>query len=409
MQEPVLSPESRYRWVIAVLILAAHLCVGLNLFSVSPVLPVIIEEYGISRTAASLLVALALLVTAAFGLPGGVIAMRLGLKTAFALAWFFMGLQALSALAPGYPALLFLRLLFGLGAALVLTATGPLLVTRLRPREVLLMNGLNTAVLSSGIALSVGGMASLAESIGWEAALSAYGALGVAGTAAWLLAGQGAVEFSSTERISIRGAPSVLLRRPILLLLAADAGVLVQYTALSAWLPTFYSESRGMTLSQAGLATGILPFAGIFGVLLGGILPLVMRSPRLFLLVPGVMVILGGLGSFVMDDLTVTYAGLVLLGLGSWLYVPTLLSLSMDLVDRVPARIAIVWGSLITFSGFSMFVSPIFVGYLYDRYDSYLPGFILASVASWTLFASGLFISPSPLARNGLAKGENLL
>ncbi|MCH7521900.1 MAG: ACP S-malonyltransferase [Candidatus Marinimicrobia bacterium] len=50
---------SRYRYVIAGLILAAHLCIGINVFAVSPVLLVIIEEYGISRTAASLLVALA--------------------------------------------------------------------------------------------------------------------------------------------------------------------------------------------------------------------------------------------------------------------------------------------------------------------------------------------------------------
>ena len=405
--------EGNYRWVIAVLILTAHLCVGLNLFSVSPVLPVIIEEYRISRTEASLLVALALLVTAAFGLPGGVIAMRLGLKNALALAWLCMGLQALAGLAPGYPALLMLRLLFGLGAALVLTATGPLLVSWFRPREVLIMNGLNTAVLSAGIALSVGGMAPLAEAIGWEAALSAYSGLGAAGTVAWLLAGKENRVSAASEPISLRQAPPVLLQRPILLLMAADAGVLVQYTALSAWLPTFYSETRGMALSQAGLATGLLPFAGIFGVLLGGILPLVVQSPRLFLIAPGVMVILGGLGSFMVGHPGVTYAGLTLLGVGSWLYVPTLLSLSMDLVDRNPARIAVVWGALITFSGFSMFASPIIVGFLYDFFETYLTGFILASVAAWTLLISGLLIDPPSTHRNrsgnGIAKHKNLL
>ena len=39
--------------------------------------------------------------------------------------------------------------------------------------------------------------------------------------------------------------------------------------------------------------TGLLPFVGIFGVLLGATLPLRIHSPRPFLVVPGVMVILG--------------------------------------------------------------------------------------------------------------------
>lgn len=387
----------RYRYVIAGLILAAHLCIGLSVFAVSPVLLVIIEEYGINRAAASLLVALPLLAAAAFGLPGGIIAMRLGLRLAFSAAWVSMGLLALSALAPNYPALLALRLVFGLGSALVLTATGPLLAAWFPPKEVVLMNGLNTAILSLGIALSVGTMAPLAEVVGWQAALTVYGGLGVLGTLAWLILGKGTPEAGpeagvSAEKISVGQIPAVLFRRPILLLLAADAGVLVQYTALTAWLPSFYYETRGMTMSQAGFLTGLLPFVGIFGALLGGVLPLRLHARRLFLVAPGIMVIFGGLGSFALDNVPATYVGLFLLGLGSWLYVPTLLGLTMSLVNQVPGRVAIVWGSLITFSGFAMFAAPIFVGFVRDVSGSFLPGFLISSAAAWTLLTAGLLV-----------------
>lgn len=407
------SPESqgdRYRYAIAGLILAAHLCIGLNVFAVSPVLLVVIEEYGISRAGASLLVALALLAAAAFGLPGGIIAMRLGLKLSFTLAWASMGLLVLSALAPNYPALLGLRLVFGLGSALVLTATGPLLGAWFQPREVVVMNGLNTAVLSLGIAVSVGTMVPLAEAAGgWRTALTIYGALGVLGTLAWLILGRAAPQPGyapghqpgltpgpetgrGSERISVGQIPAVLFRRPILLLLAADAGVLVQYTALSAWLPAFYTETRGLTMSQAAFLTGLLPFVGIFGALLGGLLPLRVNKPRLFLVAPGVMVIFGGLGSFGLDYMPAVYLGLFLLGLGSWLYVPTLLGLSMSLVNRDPGRVAIVWGSLITFSGFAMFAAPILVGFMRDVSGTFMLGFLICSAAAWTLLAAGLLV-----------------
>ena len=66
---------------------------------------------------------------------------------------------------------------------------------------------------------------------------------------------------------------------------------------------------------------------------------------------PGVLVLIGGPGSFLLGSPAGIYLGLALVGIGSWLYVPTLLSRTMELVGRDPQRVAVVWGSLITFSG----------------------------------------------------------
>ncbi|MCI0895756.1 MAG: MFS transporter, partial [Chloroflexi bacterium] len=111
--------QSRYRFVIAALLLAAHLTVGLNMFSVAPILLPIIQDYDINRTTAGLLVALVPLAAAGFGLPGGIVTVKLGLRRAFMIAWFLMGLAALSAVAPNYLTLMALRLAYGLGIALV--------------------------------------------------------------------------------------------------------------------------------------------------------------------------------------------------------------------------------------------------------------------------------------------------
>ena len=58
--------RSQYRLVIAGLLLLANLALGLSLFAASPILPLIIEDYGISRASAGLLVTLALLIAAVF-------------------------------------------------------------------------------------------------------------------------------------------------------------------------------------------------------------------------------------------------------------------------------------------------------------------------------------------------------
>ena len=79
--------RSRYRFVIAGLLLLANLVLGLNLFAASPIVPLIIEDYGVSRAAAGLLVTVPLMVAAVFGLPGGLIIARIGVRRAFTAGW----------------------------------------------------------------------------------------------------------------------------------------------------------------------------------------------------------------------------------------------------------------------------------------------------------------------------------
>lgn len=399
--------RSRYRLVIAGLILAAHLAVGLNVFAVSPILLLIIDDLSINSTTASLLVALPLLVAALFGLPGGLITMRLGLKRTFAAAWVAIGLLALSPLATNFASLLTLRLIYGLGIAMVLTATGPLLMQWFRPKEILIMNGLTTAVLSLGIALALATAVPLAEALEWESALGVFGTAGILGTLAWVWLGRAPPrEGNLSAAVPVRGIFLVLRSRGILLLLAADAGVLIQYTALSAWLPTFYYEVREMSLARAGYITGLLPLVGVFAVLAGALLPLRFGPPRVFLIVPGIMVVLGGLGAFSLDNTPAIYVSMILVGIGSWLYVPTLLSWSMQLAGMVPGNVAIVWGSFITVSGIGMFISTVVVGILRDASGAFTIGFLICSVAGWSLLLAGIFIPGGVYHSQGQPEGQ---
>ena len=81
-----------------------------------------------------------------------------------------------------------------------------------------------------------------------------------------------------------------------------------------------------------------------------------------------------------------------MLGVGSWLYVPTLMTLSISLPGMTPEKVALVWGFFMTVSGFGMFVSPLLVGGLRDIYGSFLPGFAVCAVAAWSLLAAGILM-----------------
>ena len=384
---------SHYRFVIGGLTLLAHFVTGANFQNVSPILPLISDDYEISHATAGLLVGVVVVVHAILGIPGGVLIGRLGIWRAYTFSWLLIGLLTLTVLSPGFGGLLALRAAYGIGAGAMVLASGPLIMQWFRPKELGVITSLNIASLTLGITVSISSVAPLSEVMGWQKALGVFGGLGLVGTLLWMVWGRTREGVrGSVTPLTFRQIKAVLGNRTLLVLCGADAASVAQLLVLGGWLPTFYHETRGMSLSEAGLVTSILPFMGIFGVLLGGFLPLRFGARRHYLIVPGAMVGIGGLGSFLIDNTAVTYLSLMLLGMGSWMYTPTILTLPMELPGMTPHRVAIAWGLITTTSGVSAFIAPIVVGAIRDTMDTFIPGFLLFSVLSWFLLVAGLLL-----------------
>ena len=371
----------------------AWLASGLSLVALSPILPLITEEYGISHTMAGFLVAVVFIITAAFGLPGGIIVGRLGLRRTYTITLFMIGSMTLMFLSPNFYGLLGLRIVYSLGMALISPATGHLIMQWFRSREYSIMTSMMVGCTAVGSVISLSTAALLADILGWERVLGLFGAVGLAAAFAWLLWGKArAGEEHIRPVLAWQEIRAILGNRTILLICAADVAVFMQYFALSSWLPTFYKDTRGMSLTQAGLIISLLPFTGIFAVLLGGFLQSKISSKRLFLIVPGAMAGLGGLGSYLISDTTLTYVAVIVLGLGTWLCIPTILTLPMEIRGMTPGRIAIYWGWLSTISGTGIFIAPLVVGAMKDFTGDFVPGFLIFSVLAWFMVAAGFLL-----------------
>ena len=299
---------STYRFVIAGLSLALNFSLGLSFLAVAPVLPLIRDDYDINRGTASLLIAAVIMVQAALGIPGGVLVGRIGVRRALMGGWLLASAPALSVLAGSFTTLLILRITYGIGFALLLPAMGPLMMQWFRPRELPLMNSMNLVAVTVGIAASTFSAAPLADVLGWRGVLSLFGGFALAGALAWMVLGRTREEVRGTiQSISVREVWSVIRSRTTLLLALADVGPFAQYVALTAWLPTYYHEELGMSLSKAGFVVGLLPLTGIFALLLVGLLGLHVKRRKPFLIVPGVLVGFAGMGSGVFWGATRRY------------------------------------------------------------------------------------------------------
>ena len=401
-ESATLSPK-RYRFVVAGFTVLGYLAAGMALLAPSPLLPLIIEDYSINWTTASLLITLTLLMAAGMGLPGGVIIARIGIRRAYAASWFLMTLPVLSPLAVNFAALLALRVAAGAGFVVAGIAAGPLLMQWFRLRETLVMNGLNMAALNVGMAASLFAAAPLAEALGWRGALAVFSAPSVLGAIVWIPLSRPVRETAPpSPMFSPRAVWAVISDRTVLLLVAAQTGALTQYSALTSWLPSFLNEVRGLSLNQAGFATGLLPFVGIFALLLAGFASYRLGPSRNFLIASGLLAVIGGPGAFLFGNLSGIYISIIVLGIGTHLYSPISLSLSMGLPGMTPEKLAIVWGVIFSVSSFGMFLSPLVVGVLRDTSGSFMPGFAISAASAWALIIAGLLL---PRSTPGPARG----
>ena len=383
-----------YRFVIAGLIALLGFSGGLSFFAIGPIVPLIIDEYGINYSTASLLISVVALVHVGFAIPASMLVGRVGLKKLIAFGSVASSVPLLSFMAAdSLPFLLALRAVYGLGFVMVFPATGPLFMQWFRPKELPLVNGVFIAAASLGIATSTFIVAPLSEAIGWEVALSAFGGVSLLAAVSWLALGRGQRGVREIESRSVKERVwGVVRSRNTLLVVAADAGPFALLTVALAWLPTFYNEVHGISLAKAGALMGLLSLAGVVALVLASLLAMRVHQRRPFLIIPGILVGFAGFGAFLLADSVAVYLAVVALGFACWFYLPVLMTYPMELNPTDPNRVAVIFATFLTIGGIVNFIAPLTVGALVDVTGSFLPGFALFAILAWSLGIAGFLL-----------------
>lgn len=396
-QQESVSPKdhrsSPFRFIIAGTILWISFSLGLSMFAVSPVTPLIMDDYGINRGIASLLISLIHLTHLLFAIPGSMLVSRIGSRNLIFLGALLGSAPILSFLAVNFPLLVLTRVLYGIGLALVFPAVGPLVMNWFHPKELPVFNGLFIAALTFGMAISSFAVVPISEAIGWKAALSIFGAVPLVGGFCWIALGQRTqASVQAVDHLTFKSTLRIVRSRNTLLIAAADAGPYALLTATAAWLPTFYHEVHGMSLSEAGSLMGLSSLAGAISLVIASLLVLRIRHRRPMLIVPGVIVGFAGFGSFLLADTPLLVLAILSLGAAGWFYVPTLLTIPMELPGANANSVAVTFGTLMSMGSILTMVSPLTVGVSTDLMGSYIPGLALFSVLAWSLMVAGAML-----------------
>lgn len=381
---------------------------GANFLAPAPLFPLIMRDYGVDRATVSLLIASVTLMFALFTLPGGILAAKIGLSRAFTLGCFLMAAGMLVPLAPNFPALVGLRIVFGIGAAIAFPVTNALVMQWFQPRELPIVNGLNITGQSVGVAASMFLGVPLAGLLAWQLPLFLFGLVPLAGTLLWLAVARERPPQDSAGMAppSVRDLLGILRERTALLLQLAVVGPFAMFVAFSSWLPTYYNEALGMPLAQASFIVGIIPLAGGVATVVGGVLAARLGLRRPFLIVAGAFLPFAALAAFLFDNLAVLYGGIVLLGFWGSFFTPALFTIPMEIHRTSPERAAVVTAAAVAVGDLASFASPILVGATTDATGSFLPSLTVLALLSATLLAAGALMpetGPGASAREGVA------
>lgn len=383
-----------YRFLIEGLLFFSYFVFGMSWIGYSPFLKEIQTQFSLDYAKTGLVISAVSFAKIFLPFVAGWTAVRFGVSRTILIGNLCICASLYSPFATGFPELLGSRVLFGVGGAIVVTLLGPAVLQWFPPRELALVNGFNYVAVNSGITLSLFITIPLAATFGRTQVLVAYAAASTAIALGWLLFGKDRVQASH------RGGPKpsyaeIFRMKEAWWLTLAAAGPLCVYLVFNTWLPTFYKESLGLGAAKASQLTGLANMVGIPAAILGGILTQKTGLRKPFILASGVLTGVAAFGLFMTNNFAVLSASAVVFGIGLFLWVAPLTTLAMEIPGITPQKLAILNGVFFSVGYLLAFLAPWIAGALRDATGSFIPGFVVFSLFSFSLFFGGMMLKES--------------
>jgi MFS transporter, CP family, cyanate transporter len=190
----------------------------------------------------------------------------------------------------------------------------PVVIGRDFPGTTNVVTAAYTAALNIGSALTSALTATLAELIGWRAALAAWGLLVAVAALVWTVALRRQVARAATDGPAPPPRPAPgdpLWQRPVAWgLTLAFAGQAFSYYGATAWLPTLLADENGMSRSAAGLSSSLFQVLAVLGAFSVPALVAWWKRPSLVLLAVTVLWAALPIGLLIAPSLWALWCGL---------------------------------------------------------------------------------------------------
>jgi MFS family permease len=393
-----------YSYYVFLLLFLLYLFNYVDRMVVAAIFPYLKVDWGLTDTQCGWFASIVTLMMTVFVFPVSLLVDRWSRKKAIGIMAVLWSIgAALCALTRNFTQLFTMRALLGVGEA-AYTSGGHAMIAAYFPEEKrATMNGLFTAAIPMGTAIGVilGGV--IAETLGWR---YAFGILAIPGLIVAILFFW-VKDYKTVQMVKTThdGAQAVQVKMKIADIVREflhTPSVLFTYlgyvgntfvtTGLMNWLPTYYHRVDGLPMDKAGLKTSVVFLLAIFGAPIGGYITDKIRKKYLNarMTVPAITSCLTALFLFIGFSFlegNAQYLFLICFGFTAPMFAAGGSAVTQDVVH--PGLRAISYSLAQFFMmllGYSL--SPIFIGFISDRYDlltafKFLPLFALFGGAAF--------------------------
>jgi len=378
-----------YAWVILAVAFIASVAAPLNQFKVAPVMPVLMEAFGLSMASAGWLMSVFAVTGFLLALPAGLILQRIGLKITglIAMGCLLVG-SVIGALSFAAGLMLFSRVIEGVGMGLI-AVVAPASIAMWFPHEKQgAPMGLWATWVPVGSILMFILAPAMTAAFGWRSVwwFGAAFAL-LAFVLVWLF-------MRMPPNLAAAPAPGeapdmkkALSNRSIWLLGVMFGCFNLALIAMSTFLPTFLTTERGYSLASASFITSLTMITVLFSAPLGGLLSDKIGSRKALFTWPFIVVAIMMLFPFVITGGLIPL-WMILMGVIAGV-IPTATFAAAPEIMGKPALAGMGMAVVALGQNLGMFIGPVIFGSVVDSSGwviagyCMIPALILGLIAGW--------------------------
>ena len=283
------SQISSYAWVILVVVYFASVVAPFIQFKIPPIMPLLMQEFGIDLTRAGLLMSSIALIGLLLALPTSILLQRFGPKITLVVSLALMALGAgVGALSTTFAALLGSRVIEGMGIGLMGIAAPATIAMWFPPERRGTPMGIWATWVPVGFVLIYNIAPTMVVSLGWQSIwwLGAGFAVLMMVACGLLIRRSPMQDQMDQQAEPTPGLKHALANRNVWLLALEFGCMSFAMLGVATYYPTFLSEVRGYPLGQAAFLASLGTLVILFSAPAAGLLADRIGSLRLVFALP---------------------------------------------------------------------------------------------------------------------------
>lgn len=367
-----MKEKTSYRWVVSILILILPLSTMLPYLAMSVLMDDVMASLNIDYSLAGLTMTIMLAICGACMFVGSLVQDKIGIKSTLNIAIWFLSIgSAICFLSNSIGLLILGRIVSGIGFGLSSVSVSPYMSTWFKDKERSFMITAN--LISTNIAGVIA--YTIADPLknmtgSWRGVFGVYALIIAVIALLWQFFGKTNDELDmalAIRRISGKSKKEssfvkALQIKQYRLLMVSGIFVTSAITSVTAFLPSYITNEKGLLQETAIAAASVQSIAYIIGSILGGILVARFRKRKMFMQAGLVLMMLGGILLTLVQSPLLIYTTVFILGIGYMGLMPAQSTLIMETPE--PFDPTILGGASALTSGLgqivSLTVSPVF-------------------------------------------------